>query len=522
MVSDSGKPIVLCVDDDKDMLHLCEKFLTKDFSVLTASSATDALQMIKQVFPDLIVSDIMMPIMDGYQFFNEVKQRYPNRKVPFLFLTAKDRESDMIKGFGLGAEDYIIKPVSFRVLKYRLHTILNRATRPDSSIVQGRLEDNDLNSLLRQCSEKAFNGKIELQANGKTGLIYFAQGDIESVDFMGLDMDQAMNHLLDWKSGSFTIHQASLEIAPDSEKDSTELQESCSEKAPESVFIKYLPGLLHQFKVKKYDFQIQTEYLEGRITAILLKNGKCIKRSETVLEDCSDRKLAEETMKKLHHELIEEVQSKLEKITQSKPSKPSDDDRRDMSKSKTARQEEINLGETASGTAQDEIVRDEKQHEPRQLDQPQRAAVDTTERATTSLARKRQKGGSKSITTMPHRYQDLLDSFLGEHKQALCVSIFDQAGMLFSSRNKEVYSPQPLGSPLQNIGELTSQLAQTLTNGHVDEIMIGAPEGCLIFVPLSFPETFIMIAVKADTAPIVAEQWTQQLRQACESRKPTV
>ncbi len=95
-----------------------------DFEVFTASDGREALDQVHLHEPDLILLDIMMPNMDGYQFISHLRRE---SSTPVIMITAKQQETDIIRGFELGADDYITKPFRLRELLMRMRAVLRRA-----------------------------------------------------------------------------------------------------------------------------------------------------------------------------------------------------------------------------------------------------------------------------------------------------------------------------------------------------------------------------------------------------------
>ncbi|MFK7802903.1 MAG: response regulator transcription factor [Anaerolineae bacterium] len=116
---------ILVVDDNKNAQELLSESLTGlEFVVFTASNGRDALSQMEAVLPDLILLDVMMPTMDGYQFISRVRK---TSNVPIIMLTAKRQEHDVVRGFELGADDYVTKPFRIRELLMRVRAVLRRA-----------------------------------------------------------------------------------------------------------------------------------------------------------------------------------------------------------------------------------------------------------------------------------------------------------------------------------------------------------------------------------------------------------
>ncbi len=122
---------ILVVDDTKNVQVLLNDFLSsQDFEVLVASDGREALEAVRDAAPDLILLDIMMPNMDGYQFISQLRRA---SCIPVIMITAKQQEADIIKGFDLGADDYITKPFRLRELLVRMRAVLRRAAPKEAA-----------------------------------------------------------------------------------------------------------------------------------------------------------------------------------------------------------------------------------------------------------------------------------------------------------------------------------------------------------------------------------------------------
>ena len=129
------KQTILLVDDERDILELLKYNLEKEgYQVRTAPDGRQALSVARTV-PDLIVLDIMLPELDGWEVAKALRSRPETKSIPIIFLTAKDSEVDEVLGLELGAEDYIRKPVNVRSLVARIRRVLRRPApqEPDQS-----------------------------------------------------------------------------------------------------------------------------------------------------------------------------------------------------------------------------------------------------------------------------------------------------------------------------------------------------------------------------------------------------
>jgi len=118
---------VLVVDDEEDLLELVRYNLTREgYRVTCVGTGEDALKAARKQPPDLIVLDLMLPAVDGLEVCRRLKGDSKTRDIPIIMLTAKSEESDMVVGLERGADDYIAKPFSPRVLSARVKALLRR------------------------------------------------------------------------------------------------------------------------------------------------------------------------------------------------------------------------------------------------------------------------------------------------------------------------------------------------------------------------------------------------------------
>ena len=131
-----SKKIILIVEDDQDIQQLVGYNLIKSgFQVEYADSGEEALDMIKHQHPDLILLDIMLPQMDGIEVCKILHSDNQTAEIPIIMLTAKGEESDIIGGLDLGADDYITKPFSPKILLSRIKAVLRRKVKEETAPV---------------------------------------------------------------------------------------------------------------------------------------------------------------------------------------------------------------------------------------------------------------------------------------------------------------------------------------------------------------------------------------------------
>ncbi|SCA56927.1 conserved hypothetical protein [Candidatus Terasakiella magnetica] len=122
---------ILCIEDEKDLRHdICEELRDNGYEVIDACDGAQGLDLIRTELPDLVLCDIRMPIMDGFELLDKVRNSYGQwANVPFLFLTAYGERDEMLKGLEKGADDYLTKPVDYDMLIVRVSTMLRQVNR---------------------------------------------------------------------------------------------------------------------------------------------------------------------------------------------------------------------------------------------------------------------------------------------------------------------------------------------------------------------------------------------------------
>jgi len=123
---------ILIVDDEPNNRLLLQVMLANDgYEIVTASAGAEALELVEQAPPDLIVLDVMMPGMDGYQVATRIKANPATRHIPVIMLTALSDKNSMMHGLNAGAEEFLTKPVVRAELSVRVKNLL-RLTEPGS------------------------------------------------------------------------------------------------------------------------------------------------------------------------------------------------------------------------------------------------------------------------------------------------------------------------------------------------------------------------------------------------------
>ncbi len=151
-----GKARLLIVEDDHDISNMLRIYFTaQGYDVDTALRGMDALEKTRTVMPHLIVLDIMLPDIDGYEVCRNLRVNTRTSHIPVIFLTQKDERSDRLQGLELGADNYITKPFDIEELKLYVQNAIARSEResltdPQTGLPAGRLIEDELRKVIRQ------------------------------------------------------------------------------------------------------------------------------------------------------------------------------------------------------------------------------------------------------------------------------------------------------------------------------------------------------------------------------------
>lgn len=155
------KPAILVVEDDTDIQQLVSYNLIRaGFNVTCADTGEEALQLLGRERFDAMVLDLMLPGSDGIEVCRAVREQQATRALPVIMLTAKGEEDDIVTGLGCGADDYVTKPFSPRVLIARIEAALRRA--PETAVVPG-----DSDGVIARHGMEIHPGRHEVRVDGE-------------------------------------------------------------------------------------------------------------------------------------------------------------------------------------------------------------------------------------------------------------------------------------------------------------------------------------------------------------------
>lgn len=171
---DNGKPVILIVEDQPDMRHFITRELSETYQVLEAENGKIALDRIRQNTVNLIISDVMMPVMDGFDLCNEVKNDINISHIPFILLTAQHNLQSRLKGLNTGADAYMEKPFSIELLTAQVsnllksreqlnRTFLEKPLTPIATLAVSQVDDLFLQKLNNYLEEHLTNENLSVE-----------------------------------------------------------------------------------------------------------------------------------------------------------------------------------------------------------------------------------------------------------------------------------------------------------------------------------------------------------------------
>lgn len=221
---------ILVVDDDDWILSAVQAVLeAQNFEVLIATDGHSGLGIAQEQFPDLIITDVVMPGMDGWTFVRHLRADPRFALVPVLFLTSKGGAQDRISGFQLGADDYLAKPLNLHELPRRVMKALVQRRQLEADMVQGpkaaaggglqgTLDQIGLASLLSVLGTNRRSGILRLIGPNSRDeiLVYLVRGELHRIEMQGrgrLSVDEVFQQLFHGSGGSFEFLPMKLRLA---------------------------------------------------------------------------------------------------------------------------------------------------------------------------------------------------------------------------------------------------------------------------------------------------------------------
>jgi DNA-binding response OmpR family regulator len=205
--------LVLVVDDDAHYRELAAQVMRESgFEVLTAANGIEGLSLALRHQPSLVITDVTMPGMDGWQFLRMVRARPALRRTPVIFLTQLTQDSERLRGYQLGVDDYVAKPFTGVELIARVERVLERAYAAEQAAadgMRGDLSKVPLASLLQLAELERRTAMLQLLRPGESAIVHVRDGAVVRIDLAEahdrLEGMARLFHLLDWTEGRFEL-----------------------------------------------------------------------------------------------------------------------------------------------------------------------------------------------------------------------------------------------------------------------------------------------------------------------------
>ncbi|UCG38450.1 MAG: response regulator [bacterium] len=214
-MADPRRTRILIVDDEENIRHLLRLAFEEEFEVIEATHGMEAFELAVKEKPDIILSDIMMPRLDGYGLYRKVKSRPDTATIPFVFLSAKKDVDERVEGLEMGADDYITKPFSIKELKAKVRSITKKVSDiHERGSLEGLLKEVDLVDVIQLIEMGRKTGMLLLESQQRSGKVYFNKGlpiYAQAGRFAGVE---AFHVMLAWKEGRFRLDQKAVSIEP--------------------------------------------------------------------------------------------------------------------------------------------------------------------------------------------------------------------------------------------------------------------------------------------------------------------
>jgi CheY-like chemotaxis protein len=217
-MSDEALTRILIVDDEENIRHLLRLAFEDGFEVMEAVDGLDAVDKALEFKPHIILSDIMMPRLDGYGLYRKIKSRPETASIPFVFLSAKKDVDERVEGLEMGADDYITKPFSIKELKAKVRSITKKISdMKDLGSLEGLLKEVDLVDVIQLIEMGRKTGMLLLESSSGPGRVYFELGGPVYAMTEKWGGIEAFNTMLSWKDGRFKLDQKAASIEPNIE-----------------------------------------------------------------------------------------------------------------------------------------------------------------------------------------------------------------------------------------------------------------------------------------------------------------
>jgi DNA-binding response OmpR family regulator len=308
--------MIVVVDDDEVMVEVTEDTLSSaGMQVRGFTDPVQALDFLAGEDPELVISDIMMPEMDGFAFREQYLRTFPERSTPFLFLSSVSAPEIIAEGLEQGAEDYLVKPVDDRILAAKVRSILKRRAAAVQNQLQGDLAQFPLGSLMKFCELKGVTGTVQVAGSGVSETLSCRNGIFD------LEGGGRLERAFDLASGSFTIRMEPVDYS-DLEQFAVPVRMAA---APVPLQEKPM-GKLSGVQVNQRLFQVQSEFQdqpEPQILTIVILDGKVVLKKVHPVTGGQSREALQQLIEAQHCEVEQEIRDRVNERIQAKSAETS-------------------------------------------------------------------------------------------------------------------------------------------------------------------------------------------------------
>ncbi len=315
MAGGDGGRRLLGVEDNQLMQRMMrELFEGEGYEVVVARNGREALQEFEPHAPEVIISDIIMPVMDGWEFCEKVRSNPATADIPFLFVTASREVPDRVRGLRMGADDYITKPFSEEELLARVERILAKMERLrmlealGGTALSGHTSQLSITDLFQLLSLNGKSGVVRLtDASGTSGSVHLQEGRIVHAVLGELQGVKALFPLVEWEESRFEMDPLAEPGGHTLSGDTTEaLMEALMQNDKLREILTQLPGLERRYRLSEtVKEEIQRLDLEAQEQSVLSEFAAEASLGE-VLDRCPlrDLQIGEILRKLLEHDLL--------------------------------------------------------------------------------------------------------------------------------------------------------------------------------------------------------------------------
>jgi len=275
---------IVVVDDDAYVLRVVESALrVEGFEVVAFEDPRDALVQLRDLAPDLILCDVLMPFMDGRALFKEVKESPKLRDVPFVFLSGLLSDDEIVETLEQGADDFLSKPFNISRLLAKVRATLRLAERRHDAL-SGPIGPGGTLPLLKFCEDSHLSGRLSVRSGAETRWSDFLGGElVHAGGAPEVPGEDPLDLLLAMESGTYRIEQRRLDPEALRRSETKAAEERPAADAASTV-VPIPQGRLSMIRVRGQDIQVQTEgenRPEFTVTTVVARDGQVMRKVQS-------------------------------------------------------------------------------------------------------------------------------------------------------------------------------------------------------------------------------------------------